>query len=111
MTAKTAGRPGILVKMVLVASTNRKPKASELPFSKKSVIRIVFRAGAKSEELGVGSMKALLYAVFLLLSLPNLIAGVASLIIRHTFATRNPLLIVVDFFFQVAWGLPWPRRC
>src|SRR6059058_776528 len=51
-------------------------------------------------------MKAFLYAVFLLLSLPNLIAGVASLIIRHTFATRNPLQIVVDFFFQVAWGLP-----
>jgi hypothetical protein len=51
-------------------------------------------------------MKALLCAVFLVLSLPNFIAGAASLIIRHTFATRNPLQIVNDFLFQVVWGLP-----
>ncbi len=51
-------------------------------------------------------MKALLYAIFLLLSLPNLLAGVASLIIRHTFRTLNPLNIISDFLFQVVWGLP-----
>ena len=51
-------------------------------------------------------MKAFLFAIFLLLSSPNLIAGVAALIIRHTFATSNPLQIVVDFLFQVVWGLP-----
>ena len=51
-------------------------------------------------------MKALLYVISLSLSLPNLIAGVASLIIRHTFATRNPLQVATDFLFQVVWGLP-----
>jgi hypothetical protein len=51
-------------------------------------------------------MKPGLYVICLLLSLPNLIAGVASLILRHTFATRNPLQIVTDFLFQVVWGLP-----
>ena len=51
-------------------------------------------------------MKPALYVICLLLSLPNLIAGVASLILRHTFATRNPLQIVTDFLFQVVWGLP-----
>src|SRR4051812_3989434 len=51
-------------------------------------------------------MKALSYVLFLLFSLPNLIVGVASLVIRHTFATRNPLQIIFDFLFQVVWGLP-----
>jgi hypothetical protein len=51
-------------------------------------------------------MKGLCYVVFLLLSLPNLIAGTALLILRHTFATRNPLQIMTDFLFQVVWGLP-----
>ena len=51
-------------------------------------------------------MKGLLYVVALLLSSPNLIAGTASLLLRHTFATRNPLQIITDFLFQVVWGLP-----
>jgi hypothetical protein len=51
-------------------------------------------------------MKGFLYIVSLLLSAPNLIAGTASLLLKHTFATRNPLQIVTDFLFQVVWGLP-----
>ena len=51
-------------------------------------------------------MKGLIHAVCLVLSLPNLLAGTASLIIRHTFATFHPLRMVTDFFFQVVWGLP-----
>ena len=51
-------------------------------------------------------MKGLYYVIALLLSLPNLIAGIACVIIRHTFATRNPLRIIYDFLFQVVWGLP-----
>jgi hypothetical protein len=51
-------------------------------------------------------MKGFFYLVSLLLSLPNLIAGTASLLLKHTFATRNPLQIVTDFLFQVVWGLP-----
>lgn len=51
-------------------------------------------------------MKGFWYVVFLLLSLPNLIAGTASLVLKHTFATRNPLQIMTDFLFQVVWGLP-----
>ncbi len=46
------------------------------------------------------------YLVALLLSLPNLIAGTAALVLRHTFATRSPLQIIDAFFFQVGWGLP-----
>ena len=51
-------------------------------------------------------MKGLLYVAALLLSLPNLIAGTASLLLKHTFATRNPFQIMTDFLFQVVWGLP-----
>jgi hypothetical protein len=51
-------------------------------------------------------MKGFIYIVALLLSAPNLIAGTASLLLKHTFATRNPLQIVTDFLFQVVWGLP-----
>jgi hypothetical protein len=51
-------------------------------------------------------MKPFLYVVALVLSLPNLIAGTAALVLRHTFATLNPLNIVFDFLFQVVWGLP-----
>ncbi len=51
-------------------------------------------------------MKGLLYVVALLFSLPNLLAGTASLVLKHTFATRNPLQIMTDFLFQVVWGLP-----
>ena len=41
-----------------------------------------------------------------LLSLPNLLVGVMAVVIRHTFATFNPLQIVNDFFFQMFWGEP-----
>jgi hypothetical protein len=51
-------------------------------------------------------MKGFIYIVALLLSAPNLIAGTASLLLKHTFAIRNPLQIVTDFLFQVVWGLP-----
>ena len=51
-------------------------------------------------------MKGLVYVVSLVLSLPNLIAGMALLVLKHTFATRNPLQIVTDFLFQIVWGLP-----
>jgi len=51
-------------------------------------------------------MKGLLYVVALLFSLPNLLAGTASLVLKHTFATRNPLQIMTDFLFQVVLGLP-----
>lgn len=51
-------------------------------------------------------MKGFLYVASLLLSMPNLIAGTASLLLKHTFATRNPPQIVTDFLFQVVWGLP-----
>ena len=51
-------------------------------------------------------MKASLYIVSLLLSLPNLIAGMALLVVRHTFSTRDPIQIFADFLFEVVWGLP-----
>jgi hypothetical protein len=51
-------------------------------------------------------MKGLFYALFLLLSLPNLLAGTVSVVIRHTFATFNPLEAVTDFFLQMFWGVP-----
>ena len=51
-------------------------------------------------------MKGLLYVAALLLSLANLIAGTASLLLKHTFATHNPLQIVTDFLFQVVWFAP-----
>jgi hypothetical protein len=51
-------------------------------------------------------MKGLFYVVLLLLSLPNLIAGLALLILRHTFSTRDPLQIITDFLFELVWGLP-----
>ena len=52
-------------------------------------------------------MKKSVYIASLLLSAPNLIAGTASLVLRHSFATRNPLRIVTDFLFQVVWGVPF----
>ena len=51
-------------------------------------------------------MKGFIYVASLLLSAPNLIAGTASLLLKHTFATRDPLQSVTDFLFQVVWGLP-----
>src|SRR5207249_9492428 len=49
-------------------------------------------------------MKGLLYVAALLFTLPNLLAGTASLVLKHTFATRSPLQIMTDFLFQVVWG-------
>jgi len=51
-------------------------------------------------------MKALLYVVFLLLSLPNLLAGLAFLVLKHTFSTRDFFQIINDFLFEIVWGLP-----
>jgi hypothetical protein len=51
-------------------------------------------------------MKGLFYVIALLLSLPNLIAGTACVVLRHTFATLHPLQMVTDFLLQVVWGLP-----
>jgi hypothetical protein len=51
-------------------------------------------------------MKGLFYVVSLVLSLPNLLAGVALLVIKHTLSTRDPLQIVTDFLFEIVWGLP-----
>ena len=51
-------------------------------------------------------MRTFLYLVGLVLSLPNLLAGLALVVLEHTFTTRNPLLIVLNFFEGVAWALP-----
>ena len=51
-------------------------------------------------------MKGLFYVIALLFSAPNLIAGTACLVLRHTFAATNPLQLVTDFLFQVVWGVP-----
>jgi hypothetical protein len=51
-------------------------------------------------------MKALFYIVCLLLLLPNLVVGLALLVLRHTFSTRNPLQMMFDFLVGVIWGPP-----
>jgi hypothetical protein len=51
-------------------------------------------------------MKALFFIICLVLSLPNLLAGLALAVLQRTFATRNPLQIIFDFVDSVAWGLP-----
>lgn len=38
--------------------------------------------------------------------MPNLIVGLALSVLRHTFATWQPLEIVTSFLFQIVWGLP-----
>lgn len=42
----------------------------------------------------------------LVLSLPNLLAGLAVAVVEHTFVTLNPLLLILNFFEAVAWGVP-----
>lgn len=42
----------------------------------------------------------------LVCSLPNLLAGLALGVLRHTFTTRNPLLLMLNFFEGVFWGVP-----
>ena len=51
-------------------------------------------------------MKGFFFALFLLLSLPNLIVGLALLVLCHTFATLHPLEIVTNFLFQITWSVP-----
>ena len=52
------------------------------------------------------AMNASLYVLFLLLSLPNLLLGLALLVLRHTFSDWQPLEIITRFLFQMVWGLP-----
>ena len=51
-------------------------------------------------------MKALFHTICLILSLPNLLLGLALAVLQRTFVTRNPLQIVTDFLESVIWGLP-----
>jgi hypothetical protein len=51
-------------------------------------------------------LKALLFVICLVLSLPNLIAGLALAVVHRTFMTRNVLDIVLHFFQSVLWGIP-----
>jgi type III secretory pathway component EscV len=46
-------------------------------------------------------MKIALYIVSLLLSLLNLVAGLAVLIWQHTFSTGDTLQVITDFLFGV----------
>ncbi|MFL6529279.1 MAG: hypothetical protein ACJ8LI_11300 [Chthoniobacterales bacterium] len=51
-------------------------------------------------------MRIAVFLFALVLSLPNLIAGLALAVLRHTFTTRNPLLLMLNFFEGVVWGVP-----
>lgn len=51
-------------------------------------------------------MKTFFYLLGLVLSLPNLLAGLAVAVVEHTFVTLNPLLLILNFFEAVAWGVP-----
>ena len=51
-------------------------------------------------------MKALLFVVFLVLSLPNLLAGMALAVVERTFMSRHPLEIILHFLESVVWGVP-----
>ena len=51
-------------------------------------------------------MHAVVYIIALVLSLPNLIAGLAVVVVQRAFTTRNPLFIVFDFLEGVVWGVP-----
>ena len=51
-------------------------------------------------------MKTFLYLLGLVLSLPNLLAGLAVAVVEHTFTTLNPLLLILNFFEAVVWGVP-----
>lgn len=42
----------------------------------------------------------------LLLSLPNLLAGLALAVVQRTFMTRHPLEIILHFLESVVWGVP-----
>src|SRR5947207_3405662 len=51
-------------------------------------------------------VKALVYVICLVLSLPNLVAGLALAVIERTFMTRHPLEIILHFLESVVWGIP-----
>lgn len=51
-------------------------------------------------------MKTFLYIIFLVCSLPNLLAGFALLVLQHSFVSHNPLKIAFEFLFAVVWGVP-----
>ena len=51
-------------------------------------------------------MRIAVFLFALVLSLPNLLAGLALAVLRHTFTTRNPLLLLLNFFQGVVWGVP-----
>ena len=51
-------------------------------------------------------VKTSLYWLALVLSLPNLLAGLAVAVVEHTFVTLNPLLLILNFFEAVMWGVP-----
>ena len=51
-------------------------------------------------------MKAVIFVVCLVLSLPNLLAGFALLVVQRTFRTRDILDIVLHFFQSILWGVP-----
>ena len=47
-----------------------------------------------------------MFVICLALSLPNLLAGLALVVVQRTFMTRSPLEIVLHFFESVVWGVP-----
>ena len=51
-------------------------------------------------------MKAWLYVGCLVLSLPNLLIGLAVAVVRRTIASRHPIQMVLDFLESVVWGVP-----
>ncbi|HEV3410183.1 MAG TPA: hypothetical protein VG095_07805 [Chthoniobacterales bacterium] len=51
-------------------------------------------------------MKALVFVISLVLSLPNLLAGFALAVVQRTFVSRDPLDIVNHLLESVVWGIP-----
>lgn len=51
-------------------------------------------------------MRPLIYILSLVLSLPNLLAGLALLWLKHGFSSRNLLKIVFDLLVGALWALP-----
>jgi len=51
-------------------------------------------------------MKALFYSICVVLSLPNLLLGLAIAVLQHTFVSRNPFKILLQFLEAVVWGIP-----
>jgi len=51
-------------------------------------------------------LKLLAFIFCLVLSLPNLMAGLALAVIERTFMSRHPLDIILHFLESVVWGVP-----